>query len=153
MFGLILTSLNLLFAALVVGGMFGIWLSRNPKEISAGAFVEVHQHNVRTLNTAMPVLGAITGLLTLATSILNHAYKLQFAFLIVAFLCFVTAGLVTRFANQPINAEVKNWTPSAPPKNWSDLRDKWWLWHAVRTLAGSVGLILLIVASLMRTVN
>ncbi|MGA8907819.1 MAG: DUF1772 domain-containing protein [Acidobacteriaceae bacterium] len=63
-------------------------------------------------------------------------------------LCFVVAGLVTRFVNQPINAIVMTWQNDAPPESWMDLRDRWWRWHAVRLFAGLGGLSLVILAML-----
>jgi hypothetical protein len=50
----------------------------------------------------------------------------------------VAGGLVTRFFNQPINAQVVTWTIDSLPADWADLRATWWKWHLIRT-ALSVG--------------
>src|SRR5882672_11398520 len=141
---------NLLLAALVVGTMFGIWLGYNPADLSSRAYVEQQQHAIRALNVTMPVLGALTVLLTLASATLARANRRQVALLLGAVACFVAAGLVTRFLNQPINAVVITWSADAPPTNWSELRDEWWRWHVVRTVLGAVGLSLLIAANLIK---
>ncbi|MGE5669570.1 MAG: anthrone oxygenase family protein [Betaproteobacteria bacterium] len=60
----------------------------------------------------------------------------------------VAAGVVTRFGNQPINAQVMTWAPNAPPANWTDFRDWWWRWHTVRTVAMVAALAMLILATL-----
>jgi uncharacterized membrane protein len=141
---------NLLLAALVVGTMFGIWLGYNPADLSPRAYVEQQQHAIRALNVTMPVLGALTVLLTLASAFLARGNRGQLALLLGAVVCFVAAGLVTRLLNQPINAVVITWAADAPPANWIELRDEWWRWHMVRTGFGIVGLSLLIAAKLIK---
>lgn len=60
----------------------------------------------------------------------------------------VMAGLITRLANQPINAVVIAWTPDAMPENWTELRNSWWFWHIVRTLVSIAALAGLVTAIL-----
>ena len=145
----IVSFAGLLLAALVVGTMFGIWLGYNPADLSPSAYIEQQQHAIRALNVAMPVLGALVALLTLASAMLSRGNRSQFALFVGALLCFVAAGAVTRFLNQPINAVVISWSALAPPVNWSELRDEWWRWHILRTAIGLVGLSLLILANLV----
>ena len=61
---------DLLVAALVVGAMFGIWLSSNPTELSAAAYVAQQQHTIRGLNVTMPAMGALTVVLTIVAALL-----------------------------------------------------------------------------------
>lgn len=136
-------------AAVVVGTMFGIWLEGNPNDLSPTSYVEHQQHAIRALNHIMPVLGALTALLVLVMAAFARNDRRQFALLIAALGCLVIAGLTTRFLNQPINAVVITWSAHSPPTNWAELRDAWWRWHIVRTLAGMVGLFLLIAGVLM----
>jgi uncharacterized membrane protein len=128
--------------------MFGIWLGYDPAELSAGAYVEQQQHAIRALNINMPVMGAVTALLTLVCALLARGNAAQRALFVAAFVCFVIAGLVTRLLNQPINAVVITWSASAPPRAWATLRDAWWHWHVLRTLVAVAGYCLLIAASL-----
>src|SRR5258708_4571768 len=144
---------NLLLAALVVGTMFGIWLGFNPADLSAGAYVEQQQQAIRALKVAMPVLGAITTMLTLASAFFSRGNRQRMFMLLAAFVCLVIVGLVTRFLNQPINAVVITWTASSPPSNWIEIRDEWWKWHVARTAIGVVGLCLLIAANMVRNGN
>jgi uncharacterized membrane protein len=144
----ILDFANIMLAALVVGTMFGIWLGYDPVDLSANAYIQQQQHVIRALNITMPVLGALTALLTLASALLARGKRRQMVLLLAAFGCFVAAGLVTRFLNQPINAIVMTWSADAPPTNWLELRDVWWRWHILRTAVGIVGLSLVIAARL-----
>jgi len=138
--------LNLLLAALTAGAMFGFWLSHNPAGLSPAVYVAQQQNGIRALNVKMPLLGGFTVLLTFGAAVLARGDGTRFGLLLAAGCCFLAAGLITRFLNQPINAIVMTWSPEAPPPNWDQLRDTWWRWHLVRTAGGIVGLSLLIVA-------
>jgi uncharacterized membrane protein len=140
---------NLLLAALVVGTMFGLWIGFNPMDLPAGVYVEQQQRTIRALQVVMPVLGAVTVVLTLAAALLSRSDRRRYALLVGALLAFVASGVVTRFLNQPINTEILTWSALAPPARWSELRDAWWHWHVVRMILGLVGLGLLIAANLL----
>jgi len=140
----------LLVLALLVGAMFGIWAGYNPATLSPGAFVEQHQNAVRGLNVLLPVMGAVCILLTIALAVMAKGDTRARYLLAASAVCLIAAGLVTRFGNQPINAVVMTWSPQSPPANWMALRDTWWQWHVVRTLAGFAGLALTLLALLVR---
>jgi uncharacterized membrane protein len=150
MFASAIDFCNLLLASLVIGAMFGIWLSFNPAGLGAAAYVMQQQHGIRTLNGTMPILGALTILLTIVAAVLARNDGTRFTLLLGATACFVAVALITRFLNQPINAIMIAWSPDSPPANWMQLRDDWWRWHVVRLVVGIGGLCLLIVATLMR---
>lgn len=139
---------NLLLASLMVGAMFGVWLSFNPAGLGASAYVALQRHGIRALNVNMPILGAVTALLTIVAAVLARHDPTRLALLVGAAVGFVIAGLITRFLCQPINAVVMTWSVDAPPANWMQLRDEWWRWHIARVIAGIVGLCLLIIANL-----
>lgn len=138
----------LLSAALVVGTMFGVWLSFDPMGLSAAAYVVQQQRCIRSLNVIMPALGGVTVLLTTAGAVLSIGDRARLILLVCTAACFVAAGLITRFANQPINAAVMTWSAEAPPADWARRRDDWWRWHIRRTVFGLGGLCLLIAAAL-----
>jgi len=144
----VLTFLNVLSAALLVGAMFDTWLRGDTTDLSPSAYVQHQQRSIRALNVAMPVLGIAVALLTLVAAIFTRDNPRKRLLLVVATCCFVVAGVVTRLLNQPINAIVMTWSPDSPPENWSALRDEWWQWHVLRTLLGICGLSSLIVAAI-----
>jgi uncharacterized membrane protein len=131
----------LVLLALLVGTMFGILVGFNPASLSASAYVEQQQNAVRSLNTLLPAIGAACIVLTVGLAVRAKGDIRSRALLIAAGILLITAALVTRFANQPINAIVMTWTQS-PPANWAQLRDEWWHWHIVRTYAGIAALAL-----------
>lgn len=141
---------NVMMVALVAGSVFGIWLGYDPAGLSATTYVEQQQHAIAALNFAMPVLGAIAIALTLVSAGLNRTHPRTLMLLLVTVACLIAAGLVTRFGNQPINAVVMTWSAASPPSDWTQLRDTWWHWHIVRTLAMVVALGLILVADPIR---
>lgn len=116
--------------------MFGVWLFFNPAGLDANFYVALHQQGIRTMNEAMPALGAATILVTVAAAVLGRDDSTRLSWLIAAVIYFVAVGLITRFLNQPINAIVKTWSSNAPPANWARLRDEWWRWHLIRLVTG-----------------
>jgi len=151
MLSMTIEFMNLVLAALMVGSMFGVTLIMNPAGLDARHYVEVQQQGIRTLNVAMPRLGAVTILVTIAAAIAMRGDGVRLGLLVATAACFLAAGLVTRFLNQPINAIVMTWSSDAPPAGWERLRDDWWRWHYLRLAAGLAGFCLLALATLVRT--
>lgn len=138
----------LMLLALLVGTMFGVWVGFDPAGLSASAYVEQQQNAIRSLNVLLPAMGAVCIVLAIALAITARDDARDRTLLAAAAVLMIVAGLVTRFANQPINAIVMTWSAQAPAANWAQLRDTWWHWHIVRTLAGIAALALVVLATL-----
>lgn len=149
MSALVIRFASLFLTALLVGTMFGIWLGFNPAALSASAYVEMQQNTIRALNVPLPALGLTCILLTAALAVLTRNNKPARSLLLTAVVLLIAAGLITRFANQPINAVVMAWSPNAPAANWTELRDSWWHWHSIRTAAAMLALALALLASVI----
>ena len=139
---------NIIFAALIAGGMFVIWAGYDPATLSPSTYVEQQQNAIRALNVVMPVLGAIAIALTLISALLQRKDRTVFVLLVVAAAFLIISGVVTRFGNQPINALVMTWDIARPPANWTELRDQWWGFHRLRTFCGLIALALITWASI-----
>lgn len=140
-----LQALSLLLISLIIGSMFGIWRGYNPATFSPATFVEVHQGAVRGLNVLLPSIGFVCMLSVVTLAWLGRGTPQARWFYIAAAVAMVTAGLITRFGNQPINAVIMAWS-TAPPDGWQMVRDSWWNWHLARLAAGISGELLLIAA-------
>lgn len=145
--------LLLVLLALLAGTMFGIWVGYNPAGLSPGAYVEQQQIAIRSLNTLLPAMGAACIILSITLAVLSKQDPRCRYLLIGATLLMVVAAVVTRVGNQPINAVVMQWTPQSPAQNWAQLRDQWWQWHIVRTLAAVGALALTVLAVLAAKVQ
>lgn len=150
--GLVLMFLQFLAAllfALVAGSVFGIWRGYDPTAYAAATFLEAHQGAVRGLNALLPGLALAAILLTLALTWFARGKGALVWVYLAALLLMVGAGVVTRFFNQPINAQVMGWTSETLPANWAELRATWWNWHLVRTALSMLGLALLLAAIIL----
>jgi hypothetical protein len=58
----------------------------------------------------------------------------------------VTAVLVTRFGNVPINQLVRNWLTAPPPTNYLETLHRWTVFNNVRTAAAVFGFVLILIA-------
>jgi hypothetical protein len=150
MFPLIVDSVSLFLAALLVGAMFCVWLVFNPSQLDASHYIILQQQGIRTLHPIMPQLGVLTILMTFGSAVLARENKMRVSLLIATAILFIISGLITRFANMPINAIVRGWNSAAPPDHWTALRDAWWRWHCLRLCSTLAGMGLLIVATFVR---
>lgn len=150
MFSAVIEFTNLLLASLLVGVMFGVWLTFNPAGLDSAFYVAQQQQGVRTLNVFLPALGLATTLVTVAAAVQARGDRPRLMLLVGVIACCVAAGLITRFVNQRINAVVMTWSPTSVPATWTGLRDAWWRWHQLRLAAGLGGLTLLIIATMVR---
>ena len=120
-------------AGLVSGIIVGIWLGFDPGTFSFSTYLEHQQTAIKGLNVLMPILGFITILLTLVSAFLQKNNKNVFFTLLLAAVLLIISGLVTRFGNQPINEIVMTWTNVDVPSDWTELRDRWWTLHKIRS--------------------
>jgi hypothetical protein len=135
---------NIVLTGLVAGVIFGIWIGYNPHDLSAVTYVEQQQNAIRALNVLMPMLGLLSIMLTISNAIISKLEKLKRNTLITAALLLIFSGLITRFGNQPINAIVMTWNLENIPDTWTALRDKWWSFHIMRTVATTIGFALIV---------
>jgi uncharacterized membrane protein (Fun14 family) len=134
---------NVMFAALLAGTSFGIWLGFNPVDYSASTYVEQQQNLVRSLNTPMVVLVAIGTVVTLVSAFLQRKNRRVFIVLLFAAAFLISCMFITRLGNVPIQSQMLNWTADTLPANWTMLRDKWWSFHIIRTVVELIALSLI----------
>lgn len=134
--------LNFILAALLAGVSFGIWIGFNPMRLSQLAYLEQQQNTIGSLKVLMITLVIFATLITFISAFLQRKRKGIFVSLIIGGLFFIVCIIITKFGNLPIDNVMMTWTPDTMPSNWMDLRDKWWSFHIMRTLAELVALFL-----------
>jgi archaellum biogenesis protein FlaJ (TadC family) len=138
----IVRFLNIIVAALLAGVSFGIWIGFNPSGLSPTAFIEQQQNMLQSLRTLMVSFVFIATLITILSAYLQKHDKSNFISLIIAAVFFIACILITLFGNKPIDDKVITWTKDAIPNNWTELRDNWWSFHILRTIAEIIALLL-----------
>lgn len=138
----IIRFINIIIAALLAGTSFGIWVGFNPMNYSPPTYIEQQQNMVLSLNTLMVALVIIATLVTVLSAYIQRKNKIVFITLIFAALCFASCIFISRFGNLPVQQQMLNWNADLIPNNWTMLRDKWWSFHIMRTVAELVALIL-----------
>lgn len=137
-------------AGLIAGTLFGILIGYNPQNLSSQTYIEQQQSLIRALNTLMPLLGLLTIVLTLVSAFLQKGNQTVFVILLIAAVLLIISGLVTRFGNQPINSIVITWNKVYAPGNWTQLRDKWWSLHIIRSVTAFLAFCLIIWTSIRK---
>jgi hypothetical protein len=80
--------------------------------------------------------------ITIISAFLQKGNKEDLIVLLIASLFFISCILISRFGNQSINKIIMTWTTDSLPANLSELRDKWWSFHIMRTIAELIALFL-----------
>lgn len=131
----IIRFLNILLAALLAGTSFGIWIGFNPLNLSFSAYLEQQQNTIRSLNVLMSSLVVFAAIITIVSAFLQRRNKQAFITLLISAAFFIVCIFISLFGNQPINNIIMTWASGAPPVNWTVLRDEWWSYHILRTIA------------------
>jgi len=134
--------LNIIVAGLLAGVSFGIWIGFNPSGLSPSTFIEQQQNMLQSLRTLMVSLVVLATIITILSAYLQKHDKTAFISLILAAIFFIACILITRFGNKPIDDKVITWTTDTIPNNWSELRENWWSFHILRTVAEIIALLL-----------
>ncbi|HEV8080008.1 MAG TPA: DUF1772 domain-containing protein, partial [Chitinophagaceae bacterium] len=114
----------------------------NPMNYSASTYIEQQQHLVLSLQTLLVSLVIIATLVTFASAFLQRKNRQILVALIFAALFLLSCIVITRLGNLPIQKEMLTWNANSFPENWTTLRDKWWAFHVMRTIAELIALVL-----------
>lgn len=127
---------TILIYALVLGVFWGTWFaqSRTMDQLSAATFLENGRHYIA--NLAMPMRFLMPGSILLTFATLFHIKdRKSWAFrgTLAAGLLMVAALAVTLGVNVPIDYQFKTWTLHTLPSDWAQIRDRWEMFHCLRT--------------------
>lgn len=139
----IIRFINIILAALLAGTSFAILIGLNPMNYSPATYLEQQQQLVQSLNTLMVSLVILATLVTIVSAFLQRQNKIVFIVLLIAAAFFASCIFISRFGNLPIQNEMLTWRVDSLPNNWTDLRDRWWTLHIIRTIAELIALVLI----------
>jgi hypothetical protein len=138
----VIRFLNIIVAALLAGISVGIWIGFNPFGLSPSTYIEQQQNTIRSLNVLMILLVVFATFITIISALLQKGNKQDLIVLLIASLFFISCILISRFGNQPINKIILTWTTDSLPANLSEIREKWWSFHIMRTISELIALFL-----------
>lgn len=143
--------INVLLSGMMVGNEFGGWVAVHPalNTLPPAAHIAAEQAVVRRYKTIMPfwMMSAIVSALPVLARLRNRRAP-GFRLTLAGVICFVAMLIVTFGGNMPINNEVLQLSPDAPPPNWRQIRKRWDQFHTLRNLLNIAGLSCLILGSL-----
>lgn len=74
----------------------------------------------------------------------------EFGLTAIGVVCTIVPTATTLLVNVPINSEIINsWSVNYPPADWAQVRDRWNLFHAIRTVLAIVALFCLLLAAMI----
>ena len=143
---------NLFLLTLVTGVFWGTWfsLSRTIESITPATFLEVGKMMMANLGGPMSVLMPLALLSTLPVLYFMHREHRtrDFYLVLIGLLLFVIALVGTLTVNVPIDRQINEWTLATLPADWTQIRDRWELWHTIRTVASIAGLACILASAL-----
>jgi uncharacterized membrane protein len=144
---------NVLLFALVMGVFWGTWfsLSRSIASIRPETFLEIGHTIIANIGGPMSVLmpAALVSSVLLLIVLFRHRGGAAFKLTLAGLVLMVGALVVTLAVNVPIDSQIREWTATTLPPDWASTRDRWELYHTIRTFV-SVGAFGCAVASAMR---
>jgi uncharacterized membrane protein len=144
--------ISILLLALVTGVFWGTWLglSRSMASLTPETFLTIGHMMIGNLGTIMAILMPTAILAVLPVLYLLYRERSRALYLTVAgFALFVIALLITLIVEVPIDNQIGEWTVTSLPANWQQLRDRWELFHAIRSWVSVIGLALLLGGALL----
>ena len=136
--------ISLMLAVLVMGVFWGTWftLTRSIHDFSAAEFIHIGKTIIANVAIPMRILMPATLLLMLITVLLSRQInKYSFYLYGISFLLMVITLIITVAVEVPIDNQIKTWTNTSVPGNWESIRQKWDMFHTLRTFTSiaSVG--------------
>jgi hypothetical protein len=144
--------ISILLLALVTGVFWGTWLglSRSMASLTPETFLEVGHTMIDNLGTIMAILMPAAILAVLPVLYLSYRGRSRALYPSLAgFALFIIALLITLIVEVPIDNQIEGWTVTSLPANWQQLRDRWELFHVIRSWVSVLGLALLLGGALL----
>jgi Domain of unknown function (DUF1772) len=144
--------ISILLSALVTGVFWGTWLglSRSIALLTPETFLTIGHTMIGNLGTVMAILMPAAILATLPVLFLLYRRRSGALYpTLGGFALFMIALVVTLIVEVPIDNQIEAWTVASLPADWQQLRDRWELFHVIRTWVWVIGLALLLLGALL----
>jgi hypothetical protein len=142
----------LFLLALVTGIFWGTWftLTRSITTFSAAEFIHIGQTIIANVAWPMRFLMPACILMMISSAWLLPGKKWAAFYLsFLACLLIIIALLITLMVEVPIDNQIKAWTATTVPLDWTMIRARWERFHAARTFVSLASLASFIAAVLI----
>jgi hypothetical protein len=142
---------TIMLFALVMGVFWGTWfaLSRSIAALRPQTFLDIGYTTIHNLAVPMGILMPLSLVSIAVVLILLPKRSKAFAFAVSGFLLMICALLVTLGIEVPIDKQIEQWTVTTLPADWQAIRDRWELYHTIRTFVSIAALGLVTASSLV----
>jgi uncharacterized membrane protein len=141
---------NVLLVGLLAGVLVGILMVETALlEVPASVYTAVQKpkHEIFEPIAVVYALIVVSGIIVLALS-RREFRTAAFALTVAGMLCLMASIVTTLLVNVPINAEImETWSVAHPPADWAEVRDRWNLFHTIRTALNAVAFLCLLLAA------
>ena len=125
---------SLLFSGLFAGFLVCVLvLEVSLRSFGASVYTQVRLVELDSLDKLASVTLIPALVTTVALAIWGRGNNRRLVLVAIALLVVVFA--VTFAVNLPINSDQSSWVVQQPPTDWAEVRDRWQIAHAVRTVA------------------
>ena len=144
---------NLFLVALLAGLLVGVFIvERALLEVGPSVYTAVQKPKHEVFEPIMPVFNTlviVSGLLV-ALLLIRDRKTWEFGLTAIGVVCTIALTTTTLLVNVPSNSEIINtWSVDNSPADWAQVRDRWNLFHAIRTVLAVVALFCLLLAAMM----
>ena len=144
---------NLFLVALLAGLLVGVFIVELALlEVSASVYTAVEKPKHEVFAPIMPVFNTlviVSGLLVVLL-LISDRKTWVFGLTAIGVLCTIVLTTTTLLVNVPINSDIINTrSMKNPPADWEQVRDRWNLFHAIRTVLAIMALLCLLLAELV----
>jgi uncharacterized membrane protein len=125
-----------LLLVLVAGTFWGTWfsLSRTMHELPAEVFLTIGKEIMKNVALTMSIIMPVSILCLLILLIRSWKTKtIYFYCILIALVLFIVALIITVGIEVPIDNKIKTWTGATIPSGWQNIRDRWEIYHTIRT--------------------
>jgi uncharacterized membrane protein len=145
-----LRVVNVFLVGLLAGVLVGVLMVETALlDVPASVYTAVQKpkHAIFEPIALVYALTVVFGITILAMS-RGQFRTTAFAFTAAGMLCLIASIVTTLLVNVPINAEIMNtWSVESPPADWAQVRDRWNLFHTIRTGLNVVAFLFLLLAA------
>jgi len=137
---------SLVLTSLVMGVFWGTWftLTRSIHDFPPSEFVHIGKTIIANVAIPMSIIMPATLLFMLITILLSRQVNgFSFYLYILSFVLMVITLIITVAVEVPIDNQIKTWTATTMPSNWESLRQRWDVFHTVRTFTSIASFVFL----------